>query len=212
MQNSLKKVILPMVIAVTPLSTMACGTTPFLGEICTFAFNFCPKGYSTTAGQLLPIAQNQALFALIGTTYGGDGITTFALPDLRGRTVVDSGQGVGLTPVIIGESGGKEAITLTTANLPRHSHTAATTITSSLRGTNAVGTLTTPQANILAKSGAVKTYGAGTANVTLGASSISSTGTTKIGANGGSQPFDNRQPYLGMTTCIALQGIFPSQN
>lgn len=212
MYKTLKKVIFTLALAISPTSSIACGFEPFLGEICTFAFTFCPKGFAKTEGQLLPIAQNQALFALLGTIYGGDGITTFALPDLRGRTIVSPGQGIGLTPIAIGESGGKESVKLTTANLPKHTHTATTTITSALRGTNAPGTLTTPQANILAKSGTIKTYGTGTADVTLGSSSISSTGTTKIGVTGGIQAFDNHQPYLGMTTCIALQGIFPSQN
>lgn len=212
MYNLLKKAILPLALAATPLPSTACGIDSFLVEVCTFAFNFCPKGYAETAGQLLPISQNQALFALLGTMYGGDGMTTFALPDLRGRTIVDAGSGVGLTPVAVGEQGGKESVALAIANLPRHAHAATTTITSSLRGTNAAGTLTTPQANILAKSGTIKTYGTGVANVNLGTSSISSTGITKVGATGSGLAFDNRQPYLGMKTCIALQGIFPSQN
>lgn len=212
MLNFLKKAIIPVALFNTPLPAIACGVDPMLGEICTFAFNFCPKGYADTAGQLMPISQNQALFSLLGTTYGGDGITNFALPDLRGRTVVDAGAGVGLTPIAVGEQGGHESTTLTIANLPRHAHTATTTITSSLRGTNTTGTVTTPQANILAKSGAVKTYATGTATVTLGTSSISSTGLTKIGATGLGQAFNNRQPYLGMTTCIALVGIFPPRN
>jgi microcystin-dependent protein len=213
MRHLIKKAMLPLVLAISPLSVSACGFEPFIGTICTFAFNFCPRGFAETNGQLLPISQNTALFALIGTMYGGDGITTFALPDLRSRTIVGAGTGVGLSPVAVGQQGGLQSVKLTTGNLPSHTHTATTTITSSLRGTNAVGNLTTPQANILSKSGTIKTYRSGTvANVTLGASSISSTGTTRINAAGGSQPFENRQPFLGVTTCIAVEGIFPSRN
>jgi microcystin-dependent protein len=212
MHNLLKKAILPLAFASTSLPVAACGSQPFVGEICTFAFNFCPQGFAETSGQLLDISQNTALFSLLGTTYGGNGQTTFALPDLRGRLVVGAGAGAGLTSVALGEKGGQQSVTLTSANLPTHTHGAATTIVSSLRGTNAAATSAKPQASILAKSGAKKSYKPGVANVTLADSSISSTATTVIGAAGSNQAFDNRQPYLGMTTCIALQGVFPARN
>jgi microcystin-dependent protein len=211
MRKFLTKAILTLSLAMLPAVSFACGGTDFIGTICTFAFNFCPKGYAKADGTLLPISQNQALFALLGTTYGGDGVSTFALPDLRSRAIVGTGQGVGLSNIIIGEQGGQESVALAAANLPKHAHKAVTLVTSTLRGTNAAGTITTPQGNILAKPGAVKSYLSGTANVSLGASSISSTATTSIGATGSGVAFNNRQPYLGVTTCIALFGIFPSQ-
>ncbi len=173
---------------------------PFLGEIRLFAGNFAPIGWALCQGQLLPIAQNTALFSIIGTTYGGDGIRTFALPDLRGRVVVSFGQGQGLSPYQQGQVGGAENSTLTTAQMPAHSHTV-----------NASETATTgdPKGAVPAK----------TVGPTIGqdpkAYAAASDGTTMnnamIGIAGGSQPVSILQPYLVINYIIALQGVFPSR-
>lgn len=163
---------------------------PFLGEIRICSFNFPPKGWGLCNGQLLPINQNQALFSLLGTTYGGDGRVNFALPDLRARTPVHFGSGVQL-----GESSGADSVTLTEAQLPAHSH---------LRATSNQATFTSPVGNVPANAPrrgvGVFAEPGGTA-VMIGAQTV-----------GGGQPHDNRQPSLVLNFVIALQGIFPSQS
>ena len=178
-------------------------SSPFLGEIRAFGFNFAPKGWTMCNGQQLSIQQNAALFSLLGTQYGGNGVTTFALPDLRGRTAVNQGQGPGLSSYVIGEVTGTETVTLISTQMPQHNHLWA--------ANNALGDHPSPLNNFL--SGAkiptnntpVPTYAApGGATVPLA--------TAMIGLNGGNQPHQNMQPYLVVTYCIALQGIFPSRN
>lgn len=212
MRKSVKQKILAASLAFSALPAAACGIEPFIGAVCTFGFTFCPLGYAETNGQLLPIAQNQALFALLGTTYGGNGQTTFALPDLRGRSVVGKGQGSNLSPVQIGEPVGNENVTLSSNNMPAHSHSATTAVNAKLRGTNAAGTTDTPGGNVLGKYARTNTYSAGASDVDMGSSAIAATATTTVGNAGGNQPFNVRSPGLGMITCIALQGIFPSRN
>jgi microcystin-dependent protein len=165
---------------------------PYLSEIKLMSFNFAPKGWATCDGQLLPINQNQALFSLLGTTYGGNGQTNFALPDLRGRVPTHTG-GQGH---FLGERGGEQAHTLTMSEIPQHFHTASATSTS--------GDLFVATGNVLAASPA-QLYAPATANLTT---LIPSSVTTM----GGSQAHENMQPYLVLVFCIALQGIFPSQN
>ena len=162
---------------------------PFLSEIKIVSFNFAPKGWATCDGQLLPINQNQALFALLGTTYGGNGQTNFALPDLRGRTPIHFGNGH-----VLGERGGEQAHTLTVAETPMHIH--------ALAGTPSAADTATPTNNYLA---AANNQYAPPANLT-------SMGPSSISAAGGSQPHENMQPYLTLMFVIALQGIFPSRN
>jgi microcystin-dependent protein len=158
------------------------------------AFNYAPKGWTQCAGQLLAISQNQALFSLLGTTYGGDGRTTFALPDLRGRAALMSGQGIDL-----GQRGGEESHTLTPSEVPVHTH--------ALQATTGPADATSPFGNLPATT-------AGT--LTIYKQSPSSYNAPLAGGTvapaGGSQPHDNRQPYLAMMWIIALQGIFPSKN
>jgi microcystin-dependent protein len=164
---------------------------PFLSEIRIFSFNFAPKGWAMCNGQLLPINQNQALFSLLGTTYGGNGQTTFALPNLKGRAQVHTGQGHTL-----GESAGEAAHTLTISEMPAHTHAASA---SPQTGNDVV-----PTSHVLA-SPLNQTYRAPDNTLTpLDAGTIGNTG--------GSQPHENRQPFLILNFCIALQGIFPSQN
>ena len=169
---------------------------PLLGSIMLFAGTFAPRGWAFCNGQLLPISQNSALFSIIGTIYGGDGRTTFALPDLRGRAPVGAGQGPGLSNYPIGQKTGSEQTFLTTANLPSHTH--------SLRGSSSPGTSNTPDGNVPAVNrDGILHYGS-SADVNMGSAGVTSTG--------GNQPVNNIQPVLGLHYCIALQGVFPSRS
>lgn len=170
---------------------------PFLGEIRLLGCNFAPSGWAICAGQLMPIQQNTALFSLLGTTYGGNGTTTFALPDLRGNTPIGFGQGAGLSDYALGEVGGAADVTLLAADIPAHTHTVAAVA--------AVGTLNTPAAGLLAQSSIRSNlYETTTANTTMAPTAVTSTG--------GNQAHNNMPPYLALNFCIALQGIFPSRN
>lgn len=162
---------------------------PFLSEIRIMSFGVVPKGWALCNGQLLPINQNQALFSLLGTTFGGDGRVNFALPDLRGRTPIHVGSGH-----ILGERGGEQAHTLSIAELPTHTHVVS--------ATNANGTVNTAVGNVMAKS-LQSSYGAPASNLVAMAPEM----VTNIG---GSQAHLNMQPFLTLSFCIALQGIFPS--
>lgn len=162
---------------------------PFLGEIRLMSFNFPPKGWAFCNGQLLPINQNQALFALLGTTYGGDGRVNFALPNLQGRVPLHDGNGH-----LLGERAGQSAHALTTAELPIHTHGVAVS-------PSATGGSASPSGNVLG--------GANNAYAPPGGTPTTLAPAT-VGATGGSQPHDNMQPYLVISFCIALQGIFPS--
>ena len=162
---------------------------PFLSEIRIMSFVFAPKGWALCNGQLLPINQNQALFSLLGTTFGGDGRVNFALPDLRGRTPIHVGGGHTL-----GERGGEQAHTLSIAELPTHTHV--------LNGTSNDGNVVVPNGNLLAKAAPANPYHTSTNLGAMNAASISNVG--------GSQAHLNMQPFLTLSFCIALQGIFPS--
>lgn len=169
----------------------------FLGEIRMFAGNFAPTGWAFCQGQLLPIAQNQALFALLGTTYGGDGRTTFALPDLRGRVPVGFGQGPGLSYKDLGQQFGTETVTLTTAQMPAHSHT--------VNAVTSEGNQNLPTNSLPANTKTLdKEYSDAASNTTMKSG--------MIGITGSSQPVNISQPSLGVNFIIALQGIFPSRN
>lgn len=167
---------------------------PYLGEIEIFSFNFAPKGWAECNGQLLPINQNQALFSVLGTTYGGNGVTTFALPDLRGRLAIHYGYVDGYS---LGEKAGEESHTLTSAEMPTAVHTFAT---------NSPGTLSIPGSDtILAGAQTLDRR-----DVKIYAPADGSPG--MFSTIGGSQTHNNMQPYLVLNYCIAVQGIFPSQN
>lgn len=176
---------------------------PFLGEIRIVAFTFAPRGYALCAGQLLPIAQNTALFSLLGTTYGGNGQTTFALPDLRGRRPVHNGQGLGLPDVVLGEVAGQEVVTLLTNELPAHTHSVR-----AVRGGSAADPSTDPTgaawSNEVLGSPQNMPYTTGVATTNLAPSAI--------GSAGGSQPHPNLPPYLVLNYVIAVEGAFPSRN
>jgi microcystin-dependent protein len=169
---------------------------PFVGQILTVAFNFAPQGWATCDGQLQAISQNIALFALLGTTYGGDGQTTFALPDLRGRSVLAMSQGPGLQNYVIGQAGGEEAHTLSTPEMPGHNHALFAAATGNVADPGPGVVLGVPPA-------IDKTYAAAGAAVPLAGNSI--------GQGGGNLGHENRQPYLTLNYIISLFGIFPSQ-
>lgn len=169
---------------------------PFLAEIRILSFNFPPKGWALCNGQFLPINQNQALFSLLGTTYGGDGRVNFALPDLRARTPIHFGDGIQL-----GDKAGTDSVTLTDAQLPAHSH---------LRATSNQATSSNPVGNVLANAPrrGVAVFADPVSTAVMTGSDVSVGGD----ANGITLPHDNSQPSLALNFVIALQGIFPSQN
>lgn len=170
---------------------------PFIGQIMMFGGNFAIRGWAKCDGQLLAISQYSALFSILGTTYGGDGHSTFGLPDLRGRVPIHAGNGPGLSNKALGQKAGHENVTLSEAQIPSHAH-GVTINTSSSEGDTAI-----PGANILAKSG-TGGYTTQATDSTLGGASSTNTG--------GGQSHTNMQPYLAVTFLIALEGIYPSRN
>jgi microcystin-dependent protein len=170
---------------------------PFVAEIRIFPFNFAPKGWAWCNGQILPISQNTALFSLLGTTYGGDGKSTFALPNLQGAAPMHPGQGQGLSLRDLGQSGGSETVTLLESEIPIHTHT--------LRGATVPADINAPnQATVLGISGGGKAYGP--------ASNLGSMALQALALAGDSLPHNNMQPYLTVYFCIALQGVFPPRS
>ena len=186
------------------------GTDPFLGQLMLVPYNFCPRGWSNADGQILSIAQNTALFSLLGTTYGGNGQTTFALPDLRGRVPISQGQGPGLSNYVEGQTSGTETVTLTVNQMPTHNHAATATALIRVVGGQQANT-PNPLRNSFATTGTANTYStaAPTANY-MDANNVNAQVT--VGNSGGSQPFSILQPYLALQWCIAVTGIFPSRN
>jgi len=170
---------------------------PFVAEIRIFPFNFAPKGWAWCNGQLLPLSQNTALFSLLGTTYGGDGKSNFALPDLEGRAPMHPGQGPGLSLHDLGETGGSETVTLLESEIPAHSH--------ALNALAAVGNRTTPVGNTIARVTGATPYlpPAGAALVSMSPQALAPAG--------GDQPHNNMMPYLTFYFNIALQGVFPAR-
>lgn len=166
---------------------------PFVGEIRVMGFNFAPRGWAQCNGQLLPISQNTALFSLLGTMYGGDGKSTFALPNLEGRSPMMWGQGPGLSDYVEGEPGGSGSVTLLESQMPAHSHTANTSTRDGNSGN--------PDGKVLAIAVGATPYSNDAPDTTMDPQSVAVTG--------GSVPHQNRQPYLAMNFCIALQGVFP---
>lgn len=179
---------------------------PFLGELLLFAGNFPPVGYAMCNGQLLSISQNAALFSILGTTYGGNGTTNFALPDLRGRITVGPGQGPGLSPYVLGEIAGSEAVTLISTQLPSHSHAVNAVANGQSNGTNI------PDATVLFGTAYASETGNPQVPFYSTAAPSLNLAPNAVGPAGGSQPHENRMPYLALNWCIALFGIFPSRN
>jgi microcystin-dependent protein len=170
---------------------------PFLAEVRMVGFDFAPRGWAFCDGQILPINQNQSLYSLLGTTYGGDGRTTFALPDLRGRTPIHVGRSDGGEQHPLGQKSGEETHTLSAAEMPQHRHTVSAT-----RDNN---TAANPTGHAYA-SARERTYAAFQVAQATGLAS------TILAQVGGGQPHNNMQPYLAVNFCIALQGLFPSRN
>jgi len=169
----------------------------FIASIILFGGNFAPRGWALCQGQILSIAQNKALFSLLGTTYGGNGQTTFALPDLQGRVPIQQGQGPGLSRYNLGQTGGTEATTLPSQNMPAHSH--------SMNAVSEAGNVGAPAGASLAATGTLDPeYRVGGTPVGMAA--------TSIGPTGGNQPFSIMQPYLALNYIIAVEGIYPSRN
>ena len=205
----MKKLFLSAAVALGMTATVAPTTAhaqvdPLLGQMMTVAFNFCPRGWAKADGQLLPISSHTALFSLLGTIYGGDGRTTFALPDLRGRSSIHSGHGAGLNVVAQGERGGANSQVMTIATMPNHSHTA----TSVLHASSTAAGGSAPSGAALA--GALSYTGArgGTIDVEMLAGSV----TTTVNSQGAGQAFGINDPFLGMLTCISMEGVFPSRS
>lgn len=169
---------------------------PFVGEIRMFGFNFAPQGWALCDGQLLPISQNVALFSLLGTTYGGDGTTTFALPNLQSRVPIHQGQGAGLSSYVAGQAGGTETVTLAAAQMPEHTH--------SVKASSSAAASDKPEGRALAQSHSPIYTPEPDASTVMNAN--------MLGDAGGSEPHDNIQPYLAVNFCIALTGIFPARN
>jgi len=201
---------------------------PFLGEIKMVGFNYNPKGWAFCQGQLMSIAQNSALFALLGTTFGGDGVTTFGLPDYQGRSPVGMGNGLGLSPITQGQKGGNENVTIVSTQMPTHTHTAQSpAFSASLSGpidipaattgtTQAAPGNTTVLGPIAAGGRAGTLYATTAADTTLAPFTATVTGQLTpgnpvIGTAGGSQPLPLRNPFLGTNFIISLEGIFPSR-
>jgi microcystin-dependent protein len=170
-------------------------TAPFLGEIRMFGFNFAPRGWALANGQIMPISQNTALFSLLGTTYGGNGTSTFALPDLQGRIPIHQGSGAGLSPYVIGEEGGSESVTLLASQMPTHNHP--------VQASSSPATTTRPHGAVPARTGA-DAYATTSDGTVMNAS--------MIGNAGSDLPVSIIQPFLTVNFCIALAGIFPSRN
>ncbi len=180
-------------------TTAPAASEPYLGEIMMTGANFCPRGWADLDGQLLPITQNQALFSLLGTTYGGDGRTNFGLPDLRGRVPLQIGQGPGLTNRKQGGKGGGETHTLTIPEIPQHQH--------ALHASTGEANQKVPTGNLLGnQSRKNKIYAPGAADA------LTPMHEATVGPTGNSQPHNIMQPFLAMRFCIALQGVFPSRN
>lgn len=177
-------------------NTVSAQVDPLLGQISMFAGNFAPRGWAFCDGQLLSIAQNTALFSILGTTYGGDGITTFALPDLRGRVPVGPRQGPGLSYKDLGEKGGTENVTLNIGNLPSHNHP--------LRASTATGTSNLPTGNYNANTSALDKEYTTTSDTAMNAAAVGNTGSNI--------PVSIEQPYSSINFIIATEGVFPSRN
>jgi microcystin-dependent protein len=177
-------------------------SSPFVAEIRMFGFNFAPTGWAQCNGQLLPISQNTALFSLLGTFYGGDGKSTFALPNIEGSVAVHQGQGQGLSEYFLGQQGGEEAVTLLTSEMPSHNH--------SLSVTTATGTTNTSQNNQMGK-GASGNPVSGLTQAKFYSTVAPQTAMNPqaLALAGGSLPHNNMMPYLTVNFCIAMQGVFP---
>ncbi|MGC9368803.1 MAG: phage tail protein [Paracoccaceae bacterium] len=186
------------------------GPEPYVGEITMIGGNFCPEGWVDADGRLLPISQFTTLYSLLGTMYGGDGRTTFGVPDLRSRIPLGIGTGPGLMTVTQGQEGGRETVVLDQGHLPMHTHSATSEANSALNATTQRTDTNSPNGSRLGELPNAAGYAAaGAFDAALEAGSVTTTVTTTIGSAGGGQPFSVLQPYIGIRFCIASQGIYP---
>lgn len=208
----MKKIILALIISAGLLFSQSTeepkGMDTFIGEIMLFAGNYTPAGYLPCDGRLLQIAQYTALYSLLGTQFGGNGTTSFALPDLRGRVPMGSGTGAGLTTRYTGERSGYENVSLIESQLPPHTHTLSGDITGQLMCSTAEGQDDSPAGNCLAVS-EQNMYVSGTPDTPMNSASVSVSG--NVSTAGGGAAHNNMQPYLVLHYCIAVQGIYPSR-
>lgn len=179
------------------------GADPFMGQLMLVPYQYCPRGWIEANGTILSISQNSALFSLYGTTYGGDGVTTFAVPNLQSRMVIGQGQGPGLSPYVMGQAAGTESVTLNSTQMPMHTHIAQST----LKGSE--GDVNTPSPNgaLLGTAGQNFYTSNGQPDQTLSSASVS----TQLSLAGGSQPFQTLNPYLALRWCVSMTGIYPSR-
>lgn len=235
MKLSIYKVVLIALltgILLLPKTAKACDTVPMLGSLCGFGGNFAPRGWMLADGTTLPISSNTALFSLLGTNFGGDGRTTFKLPDIRGRAIIGAGQGPGLSNYRIGDTVGSEIVALSIAQMPNHNHTATTDITivvdmnnvttsAKLKTNASAGDSATPAGNLIANnlssanaySTAAPNVSMSTAAITLslsGSGNASLTSTVHNAGNGIAH--ENRMPYQAINWIIAVEGLFPSRS
>jgi len=190
------------------------GSEPLLGDVIMVGFNFCPRGFAEANGQLLPINQNQSLYSLLGTQFGGDGRTSFALPDLRGRAPIGAGTGAGLPTYAIGQKGGVETTTMTTANMPAHNHPVIGDPDATLLATSSAPSTNMPGGNLLATFPAsvdAYTTAQGTPQP-MHNNTVDLTIRVKFSNTGGGQSQNNMQPFQVIRFCMATQGYFPSRN
>lgn len=210
MSNKLRRSALSLTITISLFSgilassnAQACsGDSPMLGSMCVFAGNFAPRGWALANGQILPIAQNTALFSILGTTYGGDGRTSFGLPETRGRSVIGAGQSPGLSNYPLGQLGGFETVTLTQAQLPTITPTGTVTI----QAQSGAGDSDSPSGNTWAVLSRNNLYSSVAPDVDMRPATVA------IDPIGGGQAHENRAPFIALNWLIALEGIFPSRN
>ncbi|MDM7860902.1 tail fiber protein [Alteromonas sp. ASW11-36] len=187
------------------------GSDPLVGDIMLFGGNFCPRGWADANGALLAISSNNALFSLYGTTYGGDGRTTFALPDLRSRVPLGQGNGPGLTDRRLGSKSGSERLIITANNLGGHTHVATTA--STLNASSLPGTTSDPSGNSLADdAGEIIYNGSATPDTTMASNAATSSTVVSVSGNGSSTSPSGQQPYITMRYCVALFGVYPARN
>jgi len=175
---------------------------PLLGAIFIFAGNFAPRGYQLCQGQILPISQYAALFSILGTTYGGNGVSNFALPDLRGRAPIGQGNGLGLSPIVLGQSGGNQNATILSSNMPAHTH--------AVNVSTVAAAQTSPKNNFLAP--VIDSTPAAATGYNTAATSGATLAPTAVAIAGQGLPMSIENPYLGINYIIAMQGIFPTRN
>ena len=202
-----------------PSAPAKADSDPFLGDVMIVGFTFCPRGWAKADGQLLPINLNQSLYSLLGTQFGGDGRTTFALPDLRGRYIVNEGQAPGTSNYAIGQKSGTETVTMNQTQMAAHNHAIVQLPTADVKASTAAPNSSSPSGKALATFPAGHPAGQNiyatdqTTAAPMGANSVNLTiNSVSVGRQGGNLPQDNMQPSLALTVCVALQGVFPPRN